>query len=122
MRALVMMDHILETQRIIKQGGKPIWVPVRDILEFATIEGTQTLGLDRKTGSLTEGMQADVILLDLDALNVMPVNDPVPSAVLICNPSNVSWVFVDGQAKKRDGKLAGLDLERAKQLMTESAA
>ena len=67
-------------------------------------------------------MQADVILLDLDALNVMPVNDPVPSAVLICNPSNVSWVFVDGQAKKRDGKLVGLDLERAKQLMTESAA
>jgi 5-methylthioadenosine/S-adenosylhomocysteine deaminase len=52
----------------------------------------------------------------------MPVNDPVSSAVLICNPSNVSWVFVDGQAKKRDGKLVGLDVERAKQLMTASHA
>ena len=122
MRALVMTDHILETQRVIKEGGKPILVPVRDVLEFATIEGARTLGLDRKTGSLTPGKQADVILLDLDALNVMPVNDPVSSAVLICNPSNVSWVFVDGQVKKREGKLVGLDVERAKRLMTESHA
>jgi hypothetical protein len=50
----------------------------------------------------------------------MPVNDAVSSAVLICNPSNVSWVFVDGQVKKREGKLVGIDVERAKRLMTES--
>jgi hypothetical protein len=52
----------------------------------------------------------------------MPVNDAVSSAVLICNPSNVSWVFVDGQVKKREGKLVGFDVERAKRLMTESHA
>jgi cytosine/adenosine deaminase-related metal-dependent hydrolase len=122
MRALVMTDHILETQRVIKEGGKPILVPVRDVIEFATIEGARTLGLDQRTGSLTPGKQADVILLDLDALNVMPVNDAVSSAVLICNPSNVSWVFVGGQVKKREGKLVGLDVERAKRLVTESHA
>ena len=120
MRALVMTDHILETQRAIKEGGKPVLVPVRDVLEFATIEGARTLGLDRKTGSLTPGKQADIIMINLDDLNVMPVNDAVSSAVLIGNPSNVSWVIVDGRVKKRDGKLVDFDVKRAKQLMVES--
>ena len=122
MRALIMTDHILETQRVIKEGGKAILVPVRDVLEFATIEGARTVGLDRRTGSLTPGKQADVIMINLDDLNVMPVNDPISSAVLICNPRNVSWVIIDGQIKKRDGQLVGVDVERAKRLMAESHA
>ena len=122
MRALIMTDHILETQRVIKEGGKAILVPVRDVLEFATIEGARTVELDRRTGSLTPGKQADVIMINLDDLNVMPVNDPISSAVLICNPSNVSWVIIDGQIKKRDGQLVGVDVERAKRLMAESHA
>lgn len=122
MRTLIMTDHILETQRVIKEGGKPVLVSVRDVLEFATIEGARALGLDRKTGSLTPGKQADIIMINLDDLNVMPVNDAVSSAVLICNPSNVSWVFVDGQVRKRDGKLVGFDVERAKRLLAESHA
>ena len=69
----------------------------------------RTLKLDRKTGSLTPGKQADVILHDLDALNVMPVNDAVSSAVLICNPSNVSWVFVVSQVKKARGQACDVD-------------
>jgi 5-methylthioadenosine/S-adenosylhomocysteine deaminase len=122
MRALVMTDHILETQRVIKEGGKAILVPVRDVLELATIEGARTLGLDRKTGSLTPGKQADIIMINLDDLNVMPVTDAASAAVLICNPSNVSWVLIDGQIKKRDGKLVGIDIDRSKKLMTESHA
>jgi 5-methylthioadenosine/S-adenosylhomocysteine deaminase len=122
MRALLMTDRLLETQRTIKEGGKPILTPVRDILELATIDGARTLGLERKTGSLTPGKRADIIMINLDDLNVMPANDPVSSAVTICNPSNVSWVLIDGTIKKRDGKLVGVDLERAKQLLNDSHA
>ena len=72
-------------------------------------------------GVLHDG-QADIIMINLDDLNVMPVNDPVSSAVLICNPSNVSWVLIDGQVRKRDGKLVGIDIDRSKRLITESHA
>jgi cytosine/adenosine deaminase-related metal-dependent hydrolase len=122
MRALLMIDRVLETQRVIKEGGKPILVPVRDILDLATIQGARTLGLDRKTGTLTPGKQADVIMINLDDINVMPVNDAVSSAVTICNPSNVSWVMIDGKVRKRDGKLVGVDIERSRQLMAQSHA
>jgi len=120
MRALLMTDRLLETQRVIKDGGKPILTPVRDILALATIEGARTLGLERKTGSLTPGKRADIIMINLDDLNVTPVNDAVSSAVTICNASNVSWVLIDGEIKKRDGKLVGVDLERAKRLLASS--
>ena len=95
---------------------------MRDILELATIQGARTLGLDRKTGSLTPGKQADIIMINLDDINVMPVNDAVSSAVTICNPSNVSWVMIDGKVRKRDGKLVGVDIERSRQLMAQSHA
>jgi 5-methylthioadenosine/S-adenosylhomocysteine deaminase len=120
MRALVMVDHIMETQRVITAGGKPVLVPVRDVLEYATLQGARATGLEKKTGSLTPGKQADIILMDLDDINMFPVNDPVSSAVLIGNPGNVSWVFVDGKVMKREGKLVGVDLDRLRGLMATS--
>jgi 5-methylthioadenosine/S-adenosylhomocysteine deaminase len=120
MRALILSDRMLENIRVAKEGGKPNVVPVRDVLELATIVGARTLGLDKKTGSLTPGKQADIIMINLDDLNMVPRNDPVAAAILICNPSNVSWVFVDGQVKKRDGKLVGVDIAKQRTLMVSS--
>ena len=54
----------------------------RDVLEMATIEGARANGLLHKTGTLTPGKQADMILLRTDMINVMPVNDPVGAIVL----------------------------------------
>lgn len=122
MRALVQVDHILETQRVLKDGGKPVLVPVRDVLDYATIQGARTTGLERRTGSLTPGKQADLILIDIDEINTFPINDPVSTAVLICHPGNVSWVLVDGKVKKREGKLVGVDIARLRRLTAESHA
>ena len=48
-------------------------------------QGSKVVGLDSRTGSLTPGKQADLILIDGDDLNTFPMNDPVSTAVLICN-------------------------------------
>jgi 5-methylthioadenosine/S-adenosylhomocysteine deaminase len=40
---------------------------------MATIEGAQALGLGDEVGSLETGKQADMILVDLTALNLSPV-------------------------------------------------
>lgn len=83
-----------------------------DVLEFATLEGARANGLEKKTGSLTPGKQADIILLRKDSLNVMPVNNPVGAVVLAMDTSNVDSVFVGGEAKKRGGQLIGFDLKK----------
>ena len=48
----------------------------RDVLEFATIEGARACALDDKVGSLTPGKQADIVLLNTNAINTAPMLDP----------------------------------------------
>ena len=84
----------------------------RQVLEFATIEGARANGLDDKVGTLTVGKRADFLLLDAQALNVAPVNDPVAAVVLGMDTSNVEAVFIDGQVRKWRGKLVGVNTQQ----------
>src|SRR5512142_335749 len=55
---------------------------VRDMLSFATIDGAKVAGVADRTGSLTPGKKADVVILDGNALNTAPIIDPVATVVL----------------------------------------
>lgn len=120
MRALVIADHQLETERVRREGGRPNLIPVRDVLEFATVEGARATGLDGRTGTLRVGKRADVIVADLDDITLIPATDPLATFVLRAQPANVSWVVVDGKVKKRDGRLVGVDEARVRRLVAES--
>jgi len=91
---------------------------VRNVLEFATIEGARANGLASKIGTLTPGKDADVILLRAKAINVGPVNDPIGAVVLGMDTSNVDSVFIAGRPIKRNGQLVGVDVP---QLLDRSA-
>ena len=77
----------------------------RDILEFATIDGARACGLSARTGSLTPGKDADVILLRADDLSVYPFNNPVGTIVAAGHPGLVDTVLVAGEVVKRHGRL-----------------
>jgi cytosine/adenosine deaminase-related metal-dependent hydrolase len=91
----------------------------RDVLGMATINGAHVAGLEERTGSLTPGKQADVVLLDARALNVAPVIDPVAAVTLCADVSNVDTVIVNGVVHKRGGVLRA-DVARARQLVEAS--
>ena len=77
----------------------------RDVLGFATIDGAAVAGLADRTGSITPGKRADLVIIDGHALNTAPVIDPVATVVTAADVSNVATVFVDGRILKRDGKM-----------------
>jgi cytosine/adenosine deaminase-related metal-dependent hydrolase len=77
----------------------------RQMLEMATINGAHVAGLEARTGSLTPGKKADVVVIDGGSLNVAPVIDPVAAVTLCADTSNVDTVIIDGQVRKRGGKL-----------------
>jgi len=85
----------------------------RQLLEIATINGAYTAGLEDRTGSLTPGKQADIVLIDATALNVAPVLDPVAAVTLCADVSNVDTVMIGGVLQKRHGKLLA-DVNRAR--------
>ena len=88
----------------------------RQMLEMATVNGAHVAGLEDRTGSLTPGKQADVVIIDATAINVTPIHDPVAAVTLSADVSNVEAVLVAGQFRKRDGKLLA-DVARARNLV-----
>lgn len=83
---------------------------VRQVLEWATLGGAKVAGIADRTGSITPGKKADIVVIDGSAVNVAPVIDPVAAVVLAADVSNVETVIVDGVIRKRDGRLlASLD-------------
>ena len=91
----------------------------RQMLEMATINGAHVAGLQARTGSLTPGKKADVVVIDGGALNVAPVIDPVAAVTLCADVSNVDTVIINGQVRKRDGKLLA-DVAGARRLVEAS--
>jgi 5-methylthioadenosine/S-adenosylhomocysteine deaminase len=77
----------------------------RDILKMATLDGAHVAGLEDRTGSLTPGKQADVIIIDGKGVGTAPVIDPVGTVVLSADTSNVDTVIIGGAIRKRGGKL-----------------
>ena len=59
------------------------------MLEMATLDGAHVAGLEDRTGSLTPGKQADVVVIDATAINLAPIHDPVAAVTLSADVSNV---------------------------------
>lgn len=87
-------------------------ITTRHILESATIAGARALGLDGRTGSITPGKQADLIVLRADRPGVAPLYDPAGTIVLQMDRADVDTVLVAGRVLKRDGRLVRDDLPR----------
>ncbi|MGV9360089.1 amidohydrolase family protein [Amycolatopsis sp. NPDC003731] len=95
-------------------------VTPRDLLGFATVDGARACGLGARTGSLTVGKDADLILLDAEDPAVFPVGDVAGTLVTAGHPGLVDSVFVAGKAVKRHGRLLGLDLPALRTRLLES--
>ncbi len=83
-----------------------------DLLEFATIRGAEACGLGHKTGSVTPGKDADLIVIDVKDANLLPANDLAASIVGAGHPANVETVMVAGRIVKQDGQLVGIDMDK----------
>lgn len=111
------MQHAFTLQRMKiftreRQGEAdlPALITSKEILQVATLGGAQVNHLDQVTGSLTPGKQADLLMLDTQRINVMPVNNAYAAVVLGMDTSNIEHVFVAGKALKWQGQLLGVDV------------
>jgi 5-methylthioadenosine/S-adenosylhomocysteine deaminase len=85
--------------------ASPGLISARQVLHWATLGGAHVAGIADRTGSLTPGKKADVVIIDGGAVNVAPVIDPVAAVVCAADISNVKTVIVDGQVLKDDFRL-----------------
>lgn len=111
MRTLFALQRMQANQMVI--DGKtdlPRLLTAHDVLRFATLRGAEDLWLGGKVGSLTPGKEADLVILDAQAIDVVPVNNVAGAVVTLMDRSNVETVIVAGAVKKWQGKLLGQDV------------
>ncbi len=69
------MRVLLAVQRMRAVASSTARITTRDVLGFATVDGARAIGLGGVTGSLTPGKQADLLVVEAEAINTMPLND-----------------------------------------------
>ncbi|WP_375000935.1 amidohydrolase family protein [Aeromicrobium sp. CTD01-1L150] len=122
MRALLTIQRMRAVNAAYGTEQDVVRITTRDVLDFATVSGARTLRLDDRTGSITPGKQADLIVVDAEAINTMPLHDPVGTLVLGADRSNITSVWVAGQVRKWDGGLIGVDIDALRTRVHDSVA
>ena len=102
--------------------GDKVPVTVKRLVQLATIDGAVDLGIAEKTGSLSPGKRADIILVRTSDTNMAPVGDPYEAIVSLAQPANVDTVVVDGRILRRGGKFTALDHAKVVREAREAAA
>ncbi len=109
-------DSVWESEEPLPENA----LTARDLLTMATLDGAHVVGLEDRTGSLTPGKQADVVVIDGHGPGIAPVVDPVGAVVLSADTANVDTVIVGGKVQKRGGKLVA-DWESARKAVQASS-
>ena len=82
----------------------------REALELATLGGAKVLGRD-DIGSLSPGMAADFIAINLDRPELAGAHHDAIAAVIFCQIKFVDYSFINGRKVVDQGRLTPIDLE-----------
>jgi 5-methylthioadenosine/S-adenosylhomocysteine deaminase len=78
-------------------------------LHAATLGGARALGFGDRVGSIEPGKQADLVCVDLDALETQPLHHVISQLVYACGRHQVTDVWIAGQRRLRERALVDMD-------------
>lgn len=84
----------------------------KQVLKMATYNGAMALMNDKKLGKIKEDYLADIVLLDLNKPNMIPINDIHSNIVFSANASEVDYVIVNGNIVMEKGEFKHIDEEK----------
>ena len=87
----------------------PTVLPAGQAVALATRAGAGVLGLGEKTGTLTPGKEADLIVMDLNQAHLTPMFDPCSHLAYAARAADVRHVMVAGRWLLRDRELVTLN-------------
>jgi 5-methylthioadenosine/S-adenosylhomocysteine deaminase len=101
------MDTAAKLHKLI--SGDPKVMSAEQAFELATISGARALHLEKEIGSIEKGKRADLVLVDRDALNQIPLYNVYSDLVYATKASDVQTVIINGKIVMRDRRLLTLD-------------
>ncbi len=101
------MDTVAKLHKVFT--GDPKVISAQQAFEFATIRGAQALHLEKEIGSLEVGKRADILVINRDTLNQIPVYNIYSDLVYATKAADVETVIINGRLVMRDRRLLTLD-------------
>ncbi len=89
-----------------------LWLGAEDALRMATEGSARALGFEGLLGRIAPGYKADLVFLDADAIQYLPLNHAVRQVVFQETGRAVRDVMVGGRMVVRDGNVATVDTAR----------
>jgi 5-methylthioadenosine/S-adenosylhomocysteine deaminase len=101
------MDLAAKLQKITRMDPRAL--PAMEVVEMATIEGARALHLAKEIGSIEEGKQADIIIVETNAPHATPMYNVYSQLVYALKSSDVASVMIGGKMVMEDRKMLTLD-------------
>ncbi len=101
----------MRTAALLAKGasGDAAVVDAHAALEMATLAGARAMGLGAEIGSIEPGKSADLAAIDLASTETLPCFDPVSHLVYAAGREHVTHVWVAGELRLEERRLATLD-------------
>ncbi len=98
-------------------------IPAQKALDMATIDGARALRMESEIGSIEEGKRADIIVLDGNVPEAIPLTEEtvVPNIVYSMRGDSIKHSIIDGNIVMRDRKVF-FDEEKVKRKGQELGA
>jgi 5-methylthioadenosine/S-adenosylhomocysteine deaminase len=96
-------------------AGDASALPAEQALKMATINGAKALGLETEIGSLAIGKAADVVAIDLSAIETQPLFNPLSQIVYSAGRHQVTDVWVAGKHLLKQRELTTLKLDELRE-------
>lgn len=105
----------LQTAALIHKGVnyRADIIPTPEFLKMATESGAIAQGRP-DCGRIDAGFRADLILIDLDELNNIPMYDPFSSVAFSADSRDVVLTMCDGKVLFENGEFTTIDVEKLK--------
>ena len=88
------------------------WLSTEEVLDLATRGSAKVLGWDNQIGQVAPGYFADLVFLDSEHINWLPLNDAVNQLVHSEDATAVHSVMVAGKMIVEDHRLLTLDIAK----------
>ncbi len=83
----------------------------QQVIEMATINAANALGLGQQIGSIAIGKQADLVAVNVSDLSIAPCYDPISHLVYACGREHVTNTWVAGELRYSDGCFSNIELD-----------
>jgi 5-methylthioadenosine/S-adenosylhomocysteine deaminase len=84
-------------------------MPPPKVVDMATMGGARAIHMEDRIGSIEQGKLADIVIIETNSINMMPMYDPYSVLVYSSNSSNVNSVIINGRVIVEDKIVLEID-------------